>query len=314
MKHRMTNFSRDRNTLSASDSFVMEFASTVTLAALLAATRAGATQVQDVDGEYLPRYGDAYDSGIPGLVVQSVNLTPLGGCQWRIDVQYATNEVTYKTSSTGSVKKPWDQKPQIVWQKQDKQVVMNRCYVSGDTKYYPTGGLRLPNGRPMWDPPMHPLPAALARISWATRTSIASAISTCEFTTNSAAITLGAKTLPIGTGYMDFITENVALLEDGTKYYTHETTVEYQPWGHAFRPVAMDYYAIIDSKLQRVKIKNGVYGGWPDSDADASPVTDPVYINSSGALMSTDPTAAVTPYVQSFTIRTAASWSALELD
>jgi hypothetical protein len=76
--------------------------------------------------------------------------------------------------------------------------------------------------------------------------------------------------------------------------------------------VSLDYYAIIDDKLQRVQLKDGKYGHWGADDPDALNVTDPVYLDAGGQLLTEDPQESdLLPDVQEFQLYPAADWSVL---
>lgn len=305
----MPTITRNGNNLTGRAVFNFEFATAQTIGAVSAATRYGATRLVDKNGRQVPQLGDSLDSSISGLQASQIEIAPFDSKIWAITVTYSSSIDSRYLPGGGSM--PWDELAVVRWSPLDEGVVFDRCYLPGDAKWSPSGYIRLPNGRHYFDPPIRPIAAAQAVITWNTENSIMTAIKAVEYSLNNAALKLGSYPLPIGTGYMKEITENKERLDDGTVFYSHSAIVYYRPDGHDYRPVAMDYYAIIDGYLKRVQIKDGVYGNW-GSDPNATPVTDPVYLNASGGLLSTDPTATnITPVVQQFQIRPVADWSVL---
>ena len=304
---------RNRNTPSAEVRMVFMFDEPQAAGVMLAATAAGAAQVADKYGNKVPRFGDSL-AGAPGLIAVAIKLTAHDSRTWEASVSYSNYALQFKNGAEGQ--QPWEQRAIVRWSPLNETEVQQLAYQAGDLKGEPTLPLQLPNGRAYYDPPVMPIAAAQGVVTWNTRSSIASAISAVEFTVNSAAITLGSKTLAAGQGYLQSINENEEYLEDGSKYYSHEAIVYYRRDGHKWAPVSLDYYAIIDGKLQRVQIKDGVYGYWGADDPDALDVSDPVYLNSSGGLLATNAaqTSGLIPNVRRWQIRYPANWAVLEIE
>lgn len=302
---------RTANGMTGSKQIVLSFAEPQTLGRMVKGTAAGATQIVDKDGKTLPRVGDVLDSSLPGLIAQSVDVVPVDNKTWQITASYNNTPARYSTSSTAN-KKPWELLPVIRWTSGREQIVAENCYQPDDDMFNPTGAIRLPNGRPYFDPPLIDFPVAQAHISWNTRDSIIDIVSDIEFTLNAAAVEISPRILAAQTGYIQSISENEELTEDGEKYYSHEATVIYRPDRHVWRPVSLDYYAIIDDKLQRVQLKDGKYGHWGADDPEAFNVTDPVYLDAGGQLLSEDPQEAdLLPDVQEFRLHPEADWTVL---
>lgn len=303
---------RTANGMTGSKQIVLSFAEPQTLGRMVKGTAAGATQIVDKDGRILPRVGDVLDSSLPGLVAQTVDVTPVDGKTWQITVSYNNTPLRFSANNVDG-KAPWEQLPIIRWSSASEQIVAERYYRSGDTRGNPSGLIRLPNGRPYFDPPLANAPMAQANVSWNTKNSILNRLSAIEFTVNSVAIDLAPRTLGAGTGFIQNISENEELTEEGEKYYSHEAAILYRPDGHYWTPVSLDYYAIIDGKLRRVQIKEGKYGYWGNEDPEAMPTSDPVYINSAGGLLTTDPQDTnLTPHVSRFPLLYPADWGLLE--
>lgn len=297
--------------MTGSKQIVLSFAEPQTLGRMVKGTAPGAVQIVDKDGRILPRVGDVLDASLPGLVAQTVDVVPLDSKTWQVTASYNNSPLRYASNSPDG-KKPWEQLPVVRWSNGSEQRVAELCYQEGDDRNQPTGALLLPNGRPYFDPPLVDVPVGHAHIAWNTRKSIIDVITAVEFTVNAASVELSPRILPADTGYMQSISENEELTEDGEKYYSHEATVIYRPAGHAWRPVAMDYYAIIDGKLRRVQIKDGLYGYWGEEDPEAIPVTDPVYIDTVGELLTDDPLDnQIPPWVDEYNLYPSVDWSVL---
>lgn len=302
---------RTANGMTGSKQIVLSFADPQTLGRMVKGTAAGATQIVDKDGRTLPRVGDVLDASLPGLIAQSVDVVPLDSKTWQVTVSYNNSPVKY-ASNTPDGKKPWAQLPVIRWSSGSVQQVAELYYQDGDDFLSPTGAIRLPNGRPYFDPPLEDWPVAQAHVNWNTKNSIIDIVTTVEFTLNEAAVEIAPRVIAAATGYIQAISESEDLTEDGEKYYSHEATIIYRPDGHAFRPVSLDYYAVIDGKLRRVQIKDGKYGYWGPDDPEAINVTDPVYLNAAGELLTDDPQDTnILPDVQEFQIYPTADWTVL---
>ena len=302
---------RTANGMSGSKQIVLSFAEPQMLGAMVAGTAPGAAQIVDKDGRVLPRVGDVLDASLPGLIAQSVDVVPLDSKTWQVTASYNNSPIKY-ASNTPDGKKPWEQLPVIRWTSGSEQQVVERFYQEGDDYLNPTGLIRLPNGRPYFEPPLEDWPIAQAHISWNTKESIIDVITSVEFTLNESAVEISPRIMAAYTGYIQSVTENEELTEDGKKYYSHEATIIYRPDCHFYRPVSLDYYAIIDGKLRRVQIKDGKYGYWGEDDPDAIPITDPVYLNAAGELLTDDPQDTnIVPDVQEFQIYPSADWTVL---
>jgi hypothetical protein len=303
---------RTASGMTGSKQIVLSFAEPQTLGKMVKGTAAGASQIVDKDGRILPRVGDVLDSSLPGLIAQSVDVVPVDSQTWQITASYNNTPARYPVNSTAD-KKPWELPPVIRWSSGSEQIVVEKCYLPDDDIFNPTGAIRLPNGRPYFDPPLVDFPVAQAHISWNTKESIIDYLVDVEFTLNAEAVEASPRILAAQTCYIQSVSENEELTEDGEKYYSHETTVIYRPAGHSYRPVSLDYYAIIDGKLQRVQLKDGKYGHWGADDPEAFNVTDPVYLDAAGQLLTEDPQESdLLPDVQEFQLYPAADWSVLE--
>lgn len=302
---------RTASGMTGSKQIVLSFAEPQTLGRMVKGTAAGAVQIVDKDSRTLPRVGDVLDASLPGLVAQSVDVAPLDSKTWQVTVSYNNSPVKY-ASNTPDGNKPWNLLPVVRWSNSSEQQVAELYYKEDDDPNQPTGAILLPNGRPYFDPPLVDKRGGCAHVTWNTRKSIIDAITAVEFTVNAAPVVLAPRILPADTGYIKNIIENEELTEDGEKYYSHEATVDYRPEGHAWRPVAMDYYAIIDGKLRRVQIKDGRYGYWGEDDPEAIPVPDPVYIDAVGELLTDDPLDnQIPPWVDDFPLRPPRDWTVL---
>lgn len=306
--------SRTSSGLSASRQMHLRFEAPQTIGGIVAATAAGATILTDADGRTMPRVGDVIDPSLPGLIAKNIDVSPLDSCTWRITVNYSSSPSKYASTAEEEGKKPWTLDPVVRWSPLTSEFVAERCYVEGDVAWAPTGLIRLPNGRPYFDPPLELYPGGIATITWNTRDSIIDYAEEIEFSLNADTVTLGTRTLLPQTGFLQSIVENVELWEDGTEYYSHETQVIYKRLGHNWQPVNMDYYAIIDGVLRRIQIKEGQYGYWGADDPEAVNVTDPVYLDMAGGLLTTDPQeTGLAPDVGDFQIYPAQDWSLIGL-
>lgn len=307
---------RNSNGYTSNMDAVYKFTSAQTQAGMLAAIDPAQANVTDSQGRVIPKINSVL-AGVPGLVLTSVSFDAVDGFTWKASLTYGTS--TNDASLSGAQKVyPWDDDPVIETKPVDMFEATDKCYKSGDTQGNPTDMIRLPNGRPFATPPMVNIGAKRITLKWKSQHASDSACSVCEFTVNAQPFKADGRTYAPGTCYMENVTYGWAYTAEGIKYAEWDASVLYIAKGHNWKPVYMDYMAIIlnddaDYKLAKVQIKDGVYGTYVDTKT-APYVTEPVLLDLEGRLLTSNAQDFnITPEIGDFQTNFFQNWSVLNI-